>query len=120
MASAPPRVRLRSALLKAQSLLGECGEVLFCGAVPAHPSDRVLPTALHLCEGGLVRGVTTGDHLLEMPILGLDDLIGGMTLVLVVAWPTELLACHRFHQHCLLHEFSRPWSFSVSVSFVSA
>ena len=58
----------------------------------------MLPTALHLCEGGLVRGVTTGDHLLEMPILGLDDLIGGLTLVLVVAWPTELLACHRFHQ----------------------
>jgi hypothetical protein len=45
-----------------------------------------------------VRGVTIGDHLLEMPVLGLDDLVGGLTLVLVVAWPTELLACHRFHQ----------------------
>jgi hypothetical protein len=45
-----------------------------------------------------VRGVTTGDHLLEMPVLGLDDLVGVLTLVLVVAWATKLLACHRFHQ----------------------
>jgi hypothetical protein len=33
-----------------------------------------------------------------MPVLGLDDLVGVLTLVLVVAWPTKLLACHRFHQ----------------------
>jgi hypothetical protein len=58
----------------------------------------VLPAALHLFEGGRVRGLTTGDHLLEMPVLGLDDLVCGLTLVLVIAWPTELLACHRFHQ----------------------
>jgi hypothetical protein len=45
-----------------------------------------------------VRGVTTCDHLLEMPVLGIDDVVGGLTLVLVVAWPTELLASHRFHQ----------------------
>jgi hypothetical protein len=58
----------------------------------------VLPAALHLFEGGRVHGVTIGDHLVEMPVLGLDDLVGGLTSVLVVAWPAELLACHRFHQ----------------------
>jgi hypothetical protein len=44
-----------------------------------------------------VCGVTTRDHLPEMPVLSLDDLVGGLTLVLVVARPTELLACHCFH-----------------------
>jgi hypothetical protein len=58
----------------------------------------VLPAALHLFEGGRVRGVPTGDHLPEMPVLGLDDLVGVLTLVLVVAWPTKLFACHCFHQ----------------------
>jgi hypothetical protein len=44
-----------------------------------------------------MRSVSAGDHLLEVPVLGLDDLVGGLPLVLVVAWPTKLLACHRFH-----------------------
>jgi hypothetical protein len=84
--------------LCARSVLGECGEVSFGGAIPAHPRDRVPPAALNLFERGRVRGVTSGDHLLEMPILGLDDVVCRLTLVLVVARPAELLACHRFHQ----------------------
>jgi hypothetical protein len=54
-----------------------------------------------------------------MPVLGLDDLVGGLTLVLVVAWPTELLACHRFHRlTAFLTSFAILIS-SVWVSFVS-
>jgi len=67
-----------------------------------------------------VRGVTTGDHLLEMAVLGLDDLVGGLTLVLVVAWPTELVACHRFGQLTALFTSFAILISSVSVSFVSA
>jgi hypothetical protein len=67
-----------------------------------------------------VRGVTTGDHLLQMPVLGLDDVVGGLTLVLVVAWPTELLACHRFHRLTAFFMSIAVLISSVSVSFVSA
>jgi hypothetical protein len=80
----------------------------------------VLPAALHLLAGGRVQSVTTGDHLLEMPVLGLDDLVGGLTVVLMVARATELLARHRLHQlTALLSSFAILIS-SVSVNFVSA
>jgi hypothetical protein len=61
-----------------------------------------------------VRGVTTGDHLLEMPVLGLDDLVGVLTLVLVVAWPTKLLACHRFHQLTAFITSSAIWRWTAA------
>ncbi len=41
--------------------------------------------------------VTSGDHLLEVLVLSVDDLIGALTAVRVVAWSPELLARHRLH-----------------------
>ena len=80
----------------------------------------MLPADIHLFEGGRVRSVTIGDHLLEMPVLGLADVVGGLTLVLVVAWPTELLTCHRFHQLTAFFTSFAILVSSVSVSFSSA
>jgi hypothetical protein len=95
----------------ARSILEERGEVPFGGAVPAHPWDRVLPAALRLFAGGRVRGVTTGDHLLELPVLGLDDLVCGLTVGVGNRMAHGVACMSSFPSaHCFLHEFLRSWS----------
>ena len=65
--------------------------------VPAHARDRVLPAALHLLQGAFVCGVTALDHLVEVPVLRLDHLVGGLSVELELACPTQLVARHRLH-----------------------
>jgi hypothetical protein len=42
-------------------------------------------------------GITFGDFLLQMPILGLDHLISRRPPEFELTWPTQLLTCHDLH-----------------------
>src|SRR5690349_18637399 len=52
------------------------GEGLLRVLVPAHPLDRVPPAALHRLVGWHVGGVAGPDRLAQVPVLGLDHLVG--------------------------------------------
>lgn len=56
----------------------------------------MFPSALHLLQGISVKIITTGDEFVQMFILRLDDLIGGISMELDITWSTQL-----FTRHCL-------------------
>jgi hypothetical protein len=61
----------------------------------------VQPAALHGVAGLLVAGVTGLLRLLEVAVLGLDDVVGGLAVVLEVAGPPEVAAGHGLHGRLL-------------------
>jgi hypothetical protein len=79
------------------SIFGKGGKITFGLPIPAHALDGPLPPALHLLQGTFVRRVTAVDHLVEMSILRLDDLVCGRTLMGRIARPTKLPTRHGFH-----------------------
>src|SRR5690349_13191780 len=79
------------------SVLGQGRERLLGVLVPAHAPERVLPAALHVPERRLVGGVAGGDHVTQVPVLGLDHVVGGRPGERQVAGTAELLAGHRLH-----------------------
>jgi len=79
----------------------------------AHPGDRVLPAALHRLHGAGVRIVTGRDHVFEVTILRLNDLVGPIAAELVITGAAQLLARHG------LHWLTAPFaSFVISASSV--
>jgi len=46
----------------------------------------MFPSALHVLQGIPVRDITTCHHLLQMAILGFDDLISSFSMDLKLAW----------------------------------
>src|SRR5580692_3168977 len=82
------------------SALGKGSEIALRLFVPAHARDRVLPTTLHLFEGRFVGGVPFGDLVLQVSVLGLDDLVGARPVVDELTRPTQLLAGHGLHGRC--------------------
>src|SRR5664280_711467 len=102
-----PRPRLPASLAAAKgaawrgtgchSGLRKGGELALGLPIPAHAFDRMLPSALHLLQGILVRRVTRGDHVLEMLILRLDDVVCGRPLVGNITRATQLPTCHGCH-----------------------
>src|SRR4029453_8278474 len=66
-------------------------------AVAPHASDGVLPPALHLREGVLVRVVSVDDGGPEVGVLQLDHLIGGGAAKREVTRPAQLTTGHRLH-----------------------
>src|SRR5439155_20514697 len=91
-----------SSVRRGGSVFGESGKVLLGFPVPPHASYGMLPSALHLLQGALVRFVALCDHFLQMLVLRLDDLISGVSTERDVTRSTHLLACHRFHPDDLL------------------
>src|SRR5262249_12630328 len=57
-----------------------------------------LPATLHCLQRVLVGAVTAGHDLVQMTVLGLDDLVCGRTVVRVLARPTHLLTGHGLHR----------------------
>src|SRR5215207_412068 len=79
------------------SVLGERRERLLRRSVPAESGDGALPASAHVVESAAVGLVAARDHLLEMGVLGLDDVVGLVAAEAGIAWPTELSAGHRLH-----------------------
>src|SRR5665213_2913066 len=79
------------------SAFGKVGKITLGLPIPTHAFDGLLPPALHLPQGTFVRRVTAGDHLFEMTVLRLDDLVGGRSLMRSVTRPTKLLTRHGLH-----------------------
>jgi hypothetical protein len=57
----------------------------------------MLPPTLHFLQGRFVCGITLGNHFLEVAILRLYDLVGGLSMVGELAGTTQLLTGHGFH-----------------------
>ena len=62
--------------------------------------DGVLPPALHLREGVVVRVVSVDGGGSEVAVLLLDHLIGGDASKREVTRPAQLTAGHRLHDRC--------------------
>jgi hypothetical protein len=77
--------------VNAHSAFGQSRKITFGLPIPPHAFDGVLPSAFHLLQGTFVRRVAFGDHLFEMTILCLDDLICGHALMRSIARTTQLL-----------------------------
>jgi len=61
----------------------------------------MLPTAFHLVAGRLMGSVTAGNHRFEVRVLRLDDIVGALTLMPLIAGPSKLLTRHRLHRSSL-------------------
>src|SRR4051812_41544977 len=83
---------LRPELSRPLGVLAQRGELTLDVPVPPETADRALPSAAHRLMGIAVRLVTGRDLRLEMAVLGLDDLIVVLAVVLDVARAAELLA----------------------------
>src|SRR3954469_15612229 len=83
-------------------VVGKGGEGLLGVAVPTHRLLRVPPTALHGVAGLPVSGVAGLLRLLEVAVLGLDDVVRALAVVLQVAGAPEGPAGHGLHGRLLL------------------
>src|SRR4051794_39711025 len=75
----------------------QAGELALDIPIPPEAADRALPSAAHRLVGLAVRLVTGGDLSLEVAVLGLDDFVVVLAVVLDVAGAAELLAGHGLH-----------------------
>ena len=82
---------------RSQSVFRKSSKVTLDLPVPPHARDRSLPPTFHCLQRTLMGGVTFGDHLLQMPILRLDHLIGRRPPEFELTRPTQLLTCHDLH-----------------------
>ena len=83
---------LRPELSRPLGVLGERGEPTLDVPVPPETADRALPSAEHRLMGLAMRLVTGRDLRLEVAVLGLNDLVVVLAMVLDVARAAELLA----------------------------
>ncbi len=91
------------------STLRKGSEVALDLPVSAGSHDGVLPPALHAGQGLLVRVITLGDALVQVRVLGLDDLIGRRSSKGEVTRAAELLAGHGLHRDPLVASPLEPW-----------
>src|SRR4051794_11994608 len=77
----------------------QSGELALDVSIPAEAADRVLPSAAHRLVGLAVRLVAGRDLRLEVAVLGLEDFVVVLAVVLDVAGSAELLAGHGLHGH---------------------
>src|SRR3954465_4802740 len=89
---------LRPELSRPLGVLGERGELTLDVPVPPETADRALPSAAHRLMGLAMRLVAGRDLRLEMAVLGLDDFVVVLAVVLDVAGAAELFAGHCFHR----------------------
>src|SRR4051794_29205759 len=75
----------------------QAGELALDISIPPEAADRALPSAAHRLMGLAVCLVAGRDLRLEMAVLGLDDLVVVVAMVLDVARAAELLAGHCLH-----------------------
>src|SRR5215217_2174305 len=76
--------------------IGKRSEVALHLPVPLEARDRTLPPAPHILQRRGVGGVACGDGVLEVLILGMDDLVGVVAAVLEIACTAKLPARHGF------------------------
>src|SRR4051794_5945592 len=88
---------LRPELSRLLGVLGERGELTLDVPVPPEAADRALPSAAHRLVGLAVGLVAGRDLRLEVAVLGLDDFVVVLAVVLDVAGAAELLAGHGLH-----------------------
>src|SRR3954470_13653046 len=75
----------------------QAGELALDIPIPPQAADRALPSAAHRLVGLAVRLVAGRDLSLEVAVLGLDDFVVVLAVVLDVAGAAELLAGHGLH-----------------------
>src|SRR3954447_8747486 len=83
-----------------RGLLGvvrQAGELALHIPIPPETADRALPSAAHRLVSLAVRLVAGRDLRLEVAVLGLDDFVVVLAVVLDVAGAAELLASHGLH-----------------------
>src|ERR671917_1860530 len=81
----------------ALDVVGQAVEVALHISIPPKAADRALPSAAHRLMG-LAVCLVAGCHLrLEMAVLGLDDFVVVLAVVLDVAGAAELLTSHGLH-----------------------
>src|SRR4051812_29086399 len=90
-------VRRERCQTRTVSVVGEAGERLLGVLVPGHRPLGVQPTALHRLAGRLVGGIAPLLRLLEVAVLGLDDVVGAQAVVLEVAGTAEGSTGHGLH-----------------------
>src|SRR3954471_8216456 len=100
--AAPLATRCRS------GVVGKARELALDVAVPPEAADRALPSAAHRLVGLAVCLVAGRDLRLEVAVLGLDDFVVVLAMVLDVAGAAELLAGHGLHgRHATA---AQPWA----------
>lgn len=82
-----------------ESVFGESSKITLCVLIPRHACSWMLPPAFHVLQGAFVRLITTFDHVSQMPIFRLYDLIGGISTEPKITWPARLFTRHSFHSH---------------------
>jgi hypothetical protein len=84
------------------SLLGQRGKGPLGLAVPPHPRDGMPPATLHVLQRTVVGIVTALDHISEVLVLRLYDLIGRRAAMRDIAWSTHFFASHCSHDTRIL------------------
>src|SRR5271154_1000553 len=84
--------------LAVRSILGQRSEVALGLLVPPHAPNGASPPAPHVLERRLVRDVTSGDDVLQVSILGLDDFVGRLPMEFEITRSAQLLAGHCLHR----------------------
>src|SRR5215210_3612692 len=99
---------LRPELSRPLGVLGQRGELALDIPIPPEAADRALPSAAHRLVGLAVGLVASRDLRLEVAVLGLDDFVVVLAVVLDVAGAAELPAGHGLHGRQATA--SRPWT----------
>src|SRR3954468_14583152 len=79
-------------------LVPQAGELALDVPIPPEAADRVLPSTAHRLMRLAVCLVAGRDLRLEVAVLGLDDFVVVIAMVLDVAGAAELLAGHGLHE----------------------
>src|ERR1700684_4637882 len=87
---------------KGLSVVGQGREITLGFPVPAHPRHGMLPPVLHLFQRTFVRLIARGDRFVQMLVLGLYDLVGGVAVKFELTRSAQLLAGHGRHEPCPL------------------
>src|SRR3954451_9808242 len=82
---------------RTRSVLGKLAEGLLHVAVPVHRLLRMPPAPLHRVARLLVGGIPGLLRFLEVPVLGVDDVVGSLAPVLEIAGSPQLAAGHGLH-----------------------
>src|SRR3954447_22176063 len=99
MSGSPGTGRLRwPRLSRPLGVLGQAGELPLDISIPPKAAHRVLPAGAHRHVGLAMRLVAGRNLRLQVTVLGLDDLVVVVSVVLDVAGATELPAAHGLHR----------------------
>ena len=86
-----------SGFLMTGSVFWKSSKGLPCIHIPPHSRYGISPPTLHALQGAFVRFITPGDHIFQVAIFRLYDLVSRIPMEWGIAWSTHLFTRHRFH-----------------------